>query len=295
MSRNDGTGDFWDDTGPADGDYLNVGAQEIRDVRKGVENRIKKEHVLPADSDVGGEHIMGSAMAYYGGSYPTLRPDGVTSLDSDDTGRIFIGTNGGFSYWDGSAWDEMKVVDVNQLADGLLTTAKIADGAVTTDKIADGAVGTAEIADGAVGTTEIADNAVGAGQIADGAVGTTQLASAGVTEANIASGLLAACRIGAYTGNGNASPGKAITGLGFKPDFVLIQKIVTNNICIGVNAASNPGRLSDASQGSSNANSDFTSGISYDTDGFTILTASDAVNGNSAFYCWIAIKANTAT
>uniref|UniRef100_A0A6M3IIN0 Uncharacterized protein n=1 Tax=viral metagenome TaxID=1070528 RepID=A0A6M3IIN0_9ZZZZ len=49
----------WDETSPAAGDNVSYGDDEIRWLRAAVADRLEKEHVTPAASTVGGEHIPG--------------------------------------------------------------------------------------------------------------------------------------------------------------------------------------------------------------------------------------------
>lgn len=78
------------------------GAAEILGLRKGMELRYEKEHVLlaavgsgPDLATGGGEHKKGSAMAYFEDGAPSLtRPDGATTLTSADSGRLAVDTTG---------------------------------------------------------------------------------------------------------------------------------------------------------------------------------------------------------
>lgn len=102
------TANDWDESSPALADPRKNGATEISSLRKSVRSRLAKEHVTPAGSGVGGEHLAGSAISYCQASAPTTRPDGVTSLDSDDKGRIWVDTdNFVVKVWDGSAWQNL--------------------------------------------------------------------------------------------------------------------------------------------------------------------------------------------
>jgi len=85
-------GDDWDETKPADSDNISAGASEIRELKVATRKRIEREHEDLGASDTGGEHLEGSARAYVNttGTQPTLRPDGVTSIGSDDEGRLYI-------------------------------------------------------------------------------------------------------------------------------------------------------------------------------------------------------------
>ena len=90
---NENDGSTWTEGDPLNSEPRNLGAQEIRGLRKGVRIRLEKEHTIlsggspPAD---GGEHKKGSGRAYYQtDGDPTTRPDG-TALDSSDDGRLFV-------------------------------------------------------------------------------------------------------------------------------------------------------------------------------------------------------------
>ena len=84
MGLNDGTGDQWDDTAPANDDIESFGATEIRDLRKGVEIRtgFEPHHVwkLGRLSHRRRPQARQAAVAYVNvaASPATLRPDGVT-------------------------------------------------------------------------------------------------------------------------------------------------------------------------------------------------------------------------
>jgi hypothetical protein len=99
----DGTGESWIQTNPLDGDAVSDGPQEIRDLRIGAALRLNKEHETLATGTLntgslgdtgGGEHRAGSGKAYVQDVAPTTRPDGVTTLDSDDMGRLLVQDNG---------------------------------------------------------------------------------------------------------------------------------------------------------------------------------------------------------
>ena len=97
MSNSD-DGLTWVTGDPLNSEPRNLGAQEIRGLRKGVALRIDKEHRAltimsnggPDLSTGGGEHISGSAMVYHQEDAPTLRPDGETTLTSADNGRLWL-------------------------------------------------------------------------------------------------------------------------------------------------------------------------------------------------------------
>lgn len=99
------TADDWDESVPVTSSPRRQGATEISSLRKGTRLRLDKEHEACATAGVGGEHLAGSAKVYYQATAPTTRPDGVTALDSDDAGRIWIDSDDNSeSFWSGSAW-----------------------------------------------------------------------------------------------------------------------------------------------------------------------------------------------
>jgi hypothetical protein len=129
----DGTGDGWDPNAPADSDALSAGAQEIRDLRRGVQDRLAKEHVLAAPGDVGGEHKNGSAIAYFQNTYPTLRPDGTTAFTSADKGRILVRSDNFVGYVLNAAGTAFVGIRVE---DGGITQGKIHSTAIAPAKTA---------------------------------------------------------------------------------------------------------------------------------------------------------------
>lgn len=100
----------WDEGTPIISNPRRQGAGEIQFLRQSVRGRVNKEHAPLITGDItlglgGGEHLPGSAMVYYQTDAPTLRPDGLTSLDTDDAGRVWIkDTDGTFHWWDGTQW-----------------------------------------------------------------------------------------------------------------------------------------------------------------------------------------------
>lgn len=70
------------------------GDDAIRDVKSEVSQRMNQEHVWLNTASTGATvHRAGSGMAYLQAAEPTLRPDGVTALDSSDNGRLWIDSN----------------------------------------------------------------------------------------------------------------------------------------------------------------------------------------------------------
>jgi len=79
----------------------------ITDLKEGVFERVTKEHVMDLGSGLPAEdgwHRAGSAIAYVGATAPTKRPDGVTSLNASDKGRLWFDTSVNIlKVYDGSA------------------------------------------------------------------------------------------------------------------------------------------------------------------------------------------------
>ncbi len=174
----DGTGTNWDTTDPADSDPLPYGATEIRDLRKGVELRLEREHEEMLDGGAGGEHLKGSAKAYFQGSAPTKRPDTVSDLGDADKGRIWC-NNGIWSVWGGddAGWIKCSIADSSQVGNKAITTEKLDDLAVTQEKIALGAVGGNQLEASAVQTANIAPQAVTGSKIANGTITPNKLSA----------------------------------------------------------------------------------------------------------------------
>ncbi len=94
-------------------------------------------------------------------------------------------------------------IGASQIADGAIDAASIASNAITSAKIATDAIGAAQIADGAIDAGAIASNAITAAKIATDAIGAAQLAADAVTE--IQSGLSTLTAAGVRTAVGLAS------------------------------------------------------------------------------------------
>lgn len=97
----------WDENSPLITHPRRAGAVEILSLRKAVRKRISREHTTLGASGVGGEHKPGSAKVYAQSSPPTVRPDGITNLDSSDTGRLWFNTTTKkLLQWNGTSWEE---------------------------------------------------------------------------------------------------------------------------------------------------------------------------------------------
>lgn len=111
------TPDNWDSTAPVIGDPRRDGAVEIQVLRKGLENRLNREHELMEAAGLGGEHLEGSARGYIVDDEPTNKPDAATALDDDDDGRFWTDSNDSMKLyvWDkdadgGAAWVAVSAV-----------------------------------------------------------------------------------------------------------------------------------------------------------------------------------------
>jgi len=96
-----GSNDDWSETSPTAAEVVSAGAAEIRYLRGSVRQRLLKEHVEPDAVNVGGEHLAGSAVSYigdYSEAFPLVRPDGVTTLTTEDLGRLAYDTDSAFFY-----------------------------------------------------------------------------------------------------------------------------------------------------------------------------------------------------
>jgi hypothetical protein len=123
----------WDETVPASTDDLDMGCNEILFLRQGVQDRVEREHVAFAAGTVGGWHLAGSAKSYHGAygvlndtDLPTLRPDGVTALTTDDHGRLAFNTTNNLLlvYVGGSpAW--VPVISLESSVSWLASTGKL--------------------------------------------------------------------------------------------------------------------------------------------------------------------------
>jgi hypothetical protein len=104
------TEDDWDEAAPSASGVVSQGDDEIRVLRASTRNRLEKEHVKPAGSNAGGEHLAGSAKTYSDTAAPTKRPDSVndspgTSLTNADKGRLwFDETTLQLKRYNGTAW-----------------------------------------------------------------------------------------------------------------------------------------------------------------------------------------------
>jgi hypothetical protein len=86
---------------PAGADSPASGDDKIRELKSAVRERLAKEHKMDLSTGTAsadGWHIQGSAISYYQASAPTTRPDGVTALDANDYGRLWVSSSTGLVY-----------------------------------------------------------------------------------------------------------------------------------------------------------------------------------------------------
>lgn len=108
----------WEAT-PAGADSPALGDDHIRDVKLEVRSRLDQEHMILNTASSGESiHRAGSARVYFQAGEPTLRADGVTSLDSNDDGRLWVDSNNDntLTVYDGSA-AAFEAVTVNPPGD----------------------------------------------------------------------------------------------------------------------------------------------------------------------------------
>jgi len=103
-----------------------LGDDNIRELKVEVGGRLDQEHVILNTATTGASvHRPGSAVVYLQDAEPTLRPDGVTTFDVSDHGRIWIDSNDGNHVYVYNGTDaEMQELTVAHIAnDGDLVVA----------------------------------------------------------------------------------------------------------------------------------------------------------------------------
>jgi len=78
---------------PSGGDSPSYGDDEIRTLKEAVRERFEKEHKMNLTSGVAsadGTHKAGTVKVYYSADEPTVQPDGITALNVNDNGRIWV-------------------------------------------------------------------------------------------------------------------------------------------------------------------------------------------------------------
>lgn len=304
---NAGDGSSWDETDPADSAPIPDGAKQIRDIRKALDLRLKKEHEQPVDGTIttgklgstgGGEHLPGSAKAYWSAaaSVPLFRPDTVTVFDADDAGRLWLINDANtLEFLDASGNWQHLLWGNNNLVDNGVSGVKITDATIiASTKLVDASISEAKLNNSIVTTVKIADGNVTLAKLVSGiftadATGRGKFASGFITTALIAAATASPAHVGTYTGNGSST--QAIT-IGFQADMVLIVRSdAAGKIYLGFRAeATHP-----AAFPTSNAFTKITGGLDFGATTFTVNTpGSDfTLNANGVFYFYIAIRSDS--
>ena len=99
-------------------------------------------------------------------------------------------------------------------------------------------------------------------------------------------------KFGSYSGTGSA--GNAITGLGFKPGFLMIKRTDTTGNWIMLDSTRNPFNSVDSSLVADLANAETANNaaiaVDFNSDGFTIQGTGNGVNNSSGTYIYMAFK-----
>jgi len=101
--------DTWDsgfEASPADSDNIADGDDSIRQLKRAISERGRREHYWTpgADNTLHGKHLLGSARIFYGTTEPTTAPDG-DALGTNDMGRMWYNSSNAILYgYGGSSW-----------------------------------------------------------------------------------------------------------------------------------------------------------------------------------------------
>ena len=274
----------WDENAPAASDPVGDGDNEIRILRAAVRNRLEIEHVMPAASGVGGEHLEGSARAYYASADPTDRPDGTAVLGADDEGRLYVDSDDdSMKVYTGSAWTFIQVVN-SMISAGAVTGTEINStfdiSAKTVTLPTSQTITTPTIADFTNATHDHTD-AAGGDALRTDAITTAMITDSNITPAKVSVSDIPRLKIGTYTGDANAT--QNITGVGFDPTLVVVLSQSTG-------ALGSYWKTSDMATDFAlrvGATTNYTAGeITLITDGFT--AGADNLNDDGETYFYVA-------
>jgi hypothetical protein len=207
------------------------------------------------------------------GGLRLVRDDSNTALDIGPGATMVL--NGSTVWDDGNTTNRVTTA---KIADLQVTGAKIADATITAGKIGNGQITGTQIQDGSITDTDIhpanKDGVAGANSMRTLGSGAQQAAAG-----NHGHTSMAKLASGTYTGDGAGT--RAISGLGFTPKYVFVQKTSISNTS-GILAGHDMTVFLNASS------VQYSSGNSLDADGFT-LQATSGFNVNTATYLWVAM------
>lgn len=171
------------------------------------------------------------------GSERTVRLGGtVATLGDLTTSTTYyvrvraIDASGNSGPWSATASTTTVQAVTADLADDLITAAKIVDGAVGSVALADDAVTNAKIAVDAITATEIADGAVGTLALAADAVTSAKIAVDAVTSSEIAANAVTAAEIAANAVTSSELADLAVTTAKLVDDAITSAKIATDAV-----------------------------------------------------------------
>ena len=188
-------------TGGSSGTTYSVGDGGLTEINFTASLKTKLDAIEAAADVTDTQNVVAALTA---GTNISIGADGTISASDNDTtysagsgllltGRTFaidnsVVTNNYLGTVTANAFvgDGSGLVDIQNLADASVTTAKIANASITGSKIADDTVTAAKISDASITTAKIADDAVTSTKLADGSVSAAKIADASITSGKIA-------------------------------------------------------------------------------------------------------------
>jgi hypothetical protein len=99
-------------------------------------------------------------------------------------------------------------------------------------------------------------------------------------------------KFGSYSGTGSA--GNAITGLGFKPGFLMVKRTNSTGNWFMLDSTRNPFNSADSSLAANSSSAEVSPNssvaVDFDSDGFTIQSTGNGINASSSTYIYMAFK-----
>ena len=187
-------------TGGSSGTTYSVGDGGLTEINFTASLKTKLDAIEAAADETDTQNVVAALTA---GTNISITADGTISASDNDTtysagnglsltGTTFaidnsVVTNNYLGTVTANAFvgDGSGLVDIQNLADASVTTAKIADASITGSKIADDTVTAAKISDASITTAKIADDAVTSTKLSDGSVSTAKIADASITSGKI--------------------------------------------------------------------------------------------------------------